>query len=67
MATAKSRSANDELREGAREGSKREISKDWGNVGEHHIRPLDPAHGDYLDGLDGVLPAPKSSELDCAY
>lgn len=67
MATAKSRSANDELREGAREGSKREISKDWGNVGEHHIRPTNVSLGDYCDGLDGVLPAPKSSELDCAF
>lgn len=66
MANAKPRSANDELREGAREGGKREISKDWGNIGEHHVKPLNPNY-DYCDGLEGVLPAPKSLESDCTF
>ena len=71
MATAKPRSVNDALGVGAREGSQREISKDWENIGKYHIKPINQSLGDYCDGLEGVVKccssckAPRDCDCNC--
>jgi hypothetical protein len=70
MATAKPRSVNDALGIGAREGSHREISKDWGNIGKNNVSPCNPAY-DFCDGYEGVVKccsgckAPRDCDCGC--